>query len=185
MFSHRTHWNREENQLSRTLAELRAAGKSILDLTRSNPTECGFTYDEKGIQLALTEPEILRYRPDARGINSAREAVSAYYADQEIRVSPDDIVLTAGTSEAYSFVFKLLCNPGDEILIPAPGYPLFDFLGDLCDVKLVRYPLLQGHGWHIDFAALAAAVSERTRALIVVHPNNPTGHYATASEQRA
>jgi alanine-synthesizing transaminase len=183
MFSERTRWNLEENRLSRTLAQLRASGKPILDLTRSNPTECGFTYDEKGIQRAFAQPELHLYQPNPRGIVSAREAVSAYYEQQRIHVATDDLILTSGTSEAYSFVFRLLCNPGDEVLIPAPGYPLFDFLADLCDVKLVRYPLIYDHGWQIDFSALSAVASARTKALIVVHPNNPTGHYTSEAEQ--
>ncbi len=183
MFSERTRWNLAENRLTRSLAELRASGKPILDLTRSNPTECGFTYDEKGIQHAFAQPELRLYQPDPRGIRSAREAVTAYYEQQQIQVATDDLVLTSGTSEAYSFIFRLLCNPGDEVLIPAPGYPLFDFLADLCDVKLVRYPLVYDHGWQIDFPALAAATSGRTRGLIVVHPNNPTGHYISGSQQ--
>jgi aspartate/methionine/tyrosine aminotransferase len=183
MFSDRTRWNLEENRLSRKLVELRASGQTILDLTRSNPTECGFSYDEQGIQPALSRPASLLYQPDPRGIKSAREAVSAYYEQQQLYLAADDLILTSGTSEAYSFIFRLLCNPGDEVLIPAPGYPLFDFLADLCDVKLVRYPLLYDHGWQIDFAALAAASSSRTKALIVVHPNNPTGHYASPPEQ--
>lgn len=182
-FARRTRWNLDENSLSRALAALRAAGTPILDLTRSNPTDCGFEYDEKGIQCAFAHSEILRYVPDPRGMLCAREAVSSYYADLQAPVSPGDLVLTSGTSEGYSFVFRLLCNPGDEVLIPSPGYPLFDFLADLCDVKLVRYPLLYDHGWQIDFSALAAAASDRTRAVIVVHPNNPTGHYTSASEQ--
>jgi aspartate/methionine/tyrosine aminotransferase len=183
MYSERTRWNLAENRLSRTLAELRASGEPILDLTRSNPTECGFTYDEKGIQRASAHPEMLLYQPNPRGIMSAREAVSAYYEQQQIPLAADDLVLTSGTSEAYSFVFRLLCNCGDEVLIPAPGYPLFDFLAGLCDVKLVRYPLIYDHGWQIDFPALAAAASVRTKALIVVHPNNPTGHYTSAAGQ--
>jgi aspartate/methionine/tyrosine aminotransferase len=122
------------------------------------------------------------YQPNPRGIISAREAISAYYEELQIPVA-DDLVLTSGTSEAYSFVFRLLCNSADEVLIPAPGYPLFDFLADLCDVRLVRYPLIYDHGWQIDFPALAAASSARTKALIVVHPNNPTGHYTSAAEQ--
>ena len=183
IFSDRTRWNLAENRLSRTLAELRASGKPILDLTRSNPTECGFTYDEKGIARAFANPGILQYQPNPRGLINAREAVGAYYDQQQIPVAPDDLLLTSGTSEAYSFVFRLLCNPGDEVLIPAPGYPLFDFLADLCDVKLVRYPLLYDHGWQIDFSALSAVLSARTKALIVVHPNNPTGHYTSAAEQ--
>src|SRR5713101_7780880 len=183
MFSERTRWNLAENRLTRALAELRASGKPILDLTRSNPTECGFSYDEKGIQHAFAQPELRLYQPDPRGIRSAREAVTAYYEQQQIQVATDDLVLTSGTSEAYSFIFRLLCNPGDEVLIPAPGYPLFDFLADLCDVKLVRYPLVYDHGWQIDFPALDAATSGRTRGLIVVHPNNPTCHYISGSEQ--
>jgi len=183
MFSERTRWNLAENRLTRTLAELRASGKVILDLTRSNPTECGFTYDENGIQQAFAQSARQLYQPNPRGIRSSREAVTAYYEQQQIPVAADDLVLTSGTSEAYSFIFRLLCNPGEEVLIPAPGYPLFDFLADLCDVTLVRYPLVYDHGWQIDFAALAAATSGRTRGLIVVHPNNPTGHYVSASEQ--
>ena len=140
-------------------------------------------YDRPGIQRAFAQSEILRYQPDPRGMLRTREAVCAYYADLRTSVAPHDLVLTSGTSEGYSFVFRLLCNPGDEVLIPSPGYPLFDFLADLCDVKLVRYPLLYDHGWQIDFAALASVASARTRALIVVHPNNPTGHYTPAGEQ--
>jgi aspartate/methionine/tyrosine aminotransferase len=183
MFSERTRWNLEKNRLSHKLAELRASGKTILDLTRSNPTECGFSYDQERIQKALGRAESLRYQPDPRGIKSARRAVSAYYQQQQVQMAADDLILASGTSEAYSFIFRLLCNPGDEVLIPAPSYPLFDFLADLSDVKLVRYPLLYDHGWQIDFAALAAASSPRTKALIVVHPNNPTGHYASPAEQ--
>jgi alanine-synthesizing transaminase len=178
-FSERTGWSREENRISLALVKLREAGAAVLDLARSNPTECGFRYDEDGIRQAVSSSEILRYEPDPRGLAAAREAVCAYGA----HVEPDDLVLASGTSEGYSFLFRLLCNAGDEVLIPSPGYPLFDFLADLCDVKLVRFPLVYGHGWQIDFSALAAAASERTRAMIVVHPNNPTGHYTSESEQ--
>jgi len=185
MFSDRTHWNLRQNRLSRVLAEVRGRGTHILDLSRSNPTECGFAYDEKAIQRAFTQTELFRYVPDPRGIKYAREALRAYYQERDVPVAADDLVLTAGTSEAYSFVFRLLCNPGDEVLIPSPGYPLLEFLADLCDVKLIRYPLLYDDGWQIDFSALAAALSERARGLIVVHPNNPTGHYTSAREQAA
>ena len=183
IFSERTGWNREVNRLSRVLGELRAVGTPVLDLTRSNPTECGFQYDEAVIRQAFSGSDILRYAPDPRGMVAARDAISAYYGASGVRVGADDLVLTSGTSEAYSFLFRLLCNAGDEVLIPSPGYPLFDFLADLCDVKLVRFPLVYDHGWQIDFAALAAAATERTRALMVVHPNNPTGHYVSAKEQ--
>jgi aspartate/methionine/tyrosine aminotransferase len=183
MFSDRTDWNLQQNRLSRLLAEVRGRGSLILDLSRSNPTECGFTYDEKAIERAFTQTALFRYVPDPRGFKYAREAIRDYYQERHVPVAADDLLLTAGTSEAYSFVFRLLCNPGDEVLIPSPGYPLFEFLADLCDVKLIRYPLLYDHGWQIDFSALVAAVSERSRGLIVVHPNNPTGHYTSAREQ--
>ena len=182
-FSERTGWNREENRITRVLEALRAAGAPLLDLTRSNPTECGFRYDEAAIRKALSGSEILRYAPSPQGIAAARDAVAACYLTNVVRVAPEDVVLTSGTSEGYSFLFRLLCNAGDEVLIPSPGYPLFDFLADLCDVKLVRFPLVYDHGWQIDFAALAAAANERTRAVIVVHPNNPTGHYVSTKEQ--
>jgi alanine-synthesizing transaminase len=183
MFAERTRWNLEENRLSLALAELRQRGVPILDLTRSNPTECGFTYDVPSIQRAFAQSEMLRYAPDPRGTPAAREAICSYYQERGASVDAGELLLTSGTSEGYSFVFRLLCNPGDEVLIPCPSYPLFDFLADLCDVKLVRYPLHYDHGWQIDFSALAAAATARTRALIVVHPNNPTGHYTAAAEQ--
>src|SRR5262249_20820242 len=113
------------------------------------------------------------------------EAVADYYNAQRSRfVSAEDVVLTTGTSEGYSYLFHLLCEAGDEVMIPAPGYPLFDFLADLCDVKLVRFPLVYDHGWQIDFRVLAEATTSRTRAVVVVHPNNPTGHYVSDMEQK-
>ena len=182
-FSQRTGWNREENRISRVLEELRVDGKRVLDLTQSNPTACGFRYNEAEIRQAISTGEVLRYEPNPKGLAVARSAICAYYEASGTGLEADDLVLTSGTSEGYSFLFRLLCNAGDEVLIPSPGYPLFDFLADLCDVKLVRFPLVYDHGWQIDFAALAAAASERTRAVIVVHPNNPTGHYVSESEQ--
>jgi alanine-synthesizing transaminase len=182
MFADRTKWNLAPNRLSETLARHRAAGKPLIDLTVSNPTECGFAYEERAILEALGNPEALRYRPVPRGLVSARQAVCEYYAEHRAAVGVDDIVLTTSTSEAYSYVFRLLCNPRDEILIPAPSYPLFDFLGDIQDVKLVRYRLLYDHGWQIDFHALEQAITRRTRAVIVVHPNNPTGHFTKSAE---
>jgi aspartate/methionine/tyrosine aminotransferase len=182
MFAQRTNWDLAANRLSATLTQHRAAGKPLLDLTVSNPTDCGFAYDNDAILDALRNPESLKYEPVARGLASARTAVAEYYAERAARVSIDDIFLTTSTSEAYSYAFRLLCNPGDELLIPAPSYPLFDFLADIQDVKLVRYPLLYDHGWQIDFHALEHAITPRTCGLIVVHPNNPTGHFAKRAE---
>ena len=153
-----------------------------MDLTVSNPTECGFEYDQRTILDALRNPAALKYEPAPRGLVSARQAVREYYAERGAAIDIDDIFLTTSTSEAYSFVFQLLCNPGDEILIPAPSYPLFDFLADIQDVKLARYPLVYDHGWQIDFHAVEQAITPRARALIVVHPNNPTGHFTKRAE---
>ncbi len=182
MFAKRTNWNLAPNRLSEALAAHRAAGKPLLDLTVSNPTECGFEYDRSAILDALSNPAALTYEPNPKGLESARRAVASYYADRGDDVSPEDVFLTTSTSEAYSYVFRTLCNPGDELLIPSPSYPLFDFLADIQDVSLVRYPLLYDHGWQIDFHALEQAITPRTRGVIVVHPNNPTGNFVKPAE---
>jgi aspartate/methionine/tyrosine aminotransferase len=182
MFADRTNWNLSPNRLSEALDRHRAAGKPVIDLTVSNPTECGFDYDEQAILRALSNPAALAYEPNPRGLESARQSVAAYYAERGCQVPVDSIFLTTSTSEAYSYVFRLLCNPGDEVLVPAPSYPLFGFLAEIQDVKLIHYPLLYDHGWQIDFHALQQAISPRTRAIIVVHPNNPTGHYTKPHE---
>jgi alanine-synthesizing transaminase len=182
MFAERTNWNLAGNRLSEALARHRAGGKVLLDLTASNPTECGFAYGSEAILAALRNPAALRYEPNCKGLESARLAVTQYYSARRVAISADDIVLTTSTSEAYSFVFRLLCDPGDELLIPAPSYPLFAFLADIQDVKLVRYPLIYDHGWQIDFHSLQQAITPRTRGVIVVNPNNPTGHFVKEKE---
>ncbi|HEV2297561.1 MAG TPA: pyridoxal phosphate-dependent aminotransferase [Candidatus Acidoferrales bacterium] len=182
MFAKRTNWNLATNRLSEALAKHRASGKPLLDLTASNPTKCGFRYDGAAILEAFANQACLNYDPEPRGLATARTAVAEYYAARGVKLSIDDIFLTTSTSEAYSFVFRLLCNPGDELLIPAPSYPLFEFLSDIQDVKLVRYPLVYDDGWQIDFHALRTVISPRTRGVIVVNPNNPTGHFVKREE---
>ncbi|MFL6388445.1 MAG: pyridoxal phosphate-dependent aminotransferase [Terriglobales bacterium] len=182
MFASRTNWNLKPNRLAEALERHKSSGRRLLDLSASNPTDCGFKYDAPAIMRSLCAPASLQYHPDPKGLKSARQAVSAYYAEQGEAVAVDDLILTASTSEAYSFVFRLLCNPGDELLIPTPGYPLFDFLADVNDVKLVRYPLFYDHGWHIDMHALKQAITPSTQGIIIVHPNNPTGHFAKPEE---
>jgi len=184
MFAKRTNWNLETNRLSAALAAHRAAGKPLIDLTISNPTECGFQYDEEAILDALRNPMALKYEPNPRGLAVARDAVAKYYLARGAIVSTDNIFLTTSTSEAYSYVFRTLCNPDDEVLIPEPSYPLFEFLADIQDVRLVRYPLVYDCGWQIDFHALEQAITPRTRGVIVVHPNNPTGHFLKLEEMR-
>jgi len=177
MFADRTNWNLDANRLSEALARHRAIRRPLLDLTASNPTECGFNYDRPAIMRALSDADALDYKPDPKGLETARQAVAAYYAARSNEVSIENILLTTSTSEAYSFVFRMLCNPGDELLIPTPSYPLFEFLADIQDVKLARYPLVYDYHWQIDFHALEQAITSRTRGAIVVHPNNPTGHF--------
>lgn len=184
MFAKRTGWNLEQNRLSIALAARRAGGKPLIDLTISNPTECGFVYDDDLILRALQNPAALKYEPNPRGLAVARDAVVDYYAGRGANAAREDVFLTTSTSEAYSFVFRTLCDPGDEVLIPSPSYPLFDLLADIQDVRLVRYPLVYDHGWQIDFHGLERAVSSRTRAVIVVNPNNPTGNYCRPQEIR-
>jgi len=175
-FSARTSWDLGESRLS---VAIRTSTRPLLDLTLSNPTACGFEYDLAPI------PAPSLYNPDPRGIPSARAAVADYYAGHRAEVSPEQLILTTSTSEAYSFLFRLLCDPGDEILVAQPSYPLFDFLATLDDVRLQPYPLFYDFGWWIDLAQLESRITSRTRAILVVHPNNPTGHATSLAERHA
>jgi len=180
-FSERTNWNTETTDLAREHRDRIAAGLPIADLTQSNPTRCGFAYPPS-LLSALTDPRALVYDPEPCGLLPARQAVAAYYADHGVALDPQQIVLTTSTSEAYSFLFRLLSDPGDEILILQPGYPLFDFLAALDDVRLIAVPLVYENGWQIDPESIRRAITPRTRAIVVVHPNNPTGHFTKPFE---
>lgn len=184
MFSRRTSWKLTPNRFAEAQQQALSSGREVLDLTVSNPTRAELHYEPEAIVHAFSNPEMLDYDPQPKGLLSARKAVAAYYRKQEVSgLDPERIVLTTSTSEGYGYVFRLLCNPEDEILVPKPSYPLFEFLADLQDVKLVPYPLLYDHGWQIDFPSLYKAVNHRTRAVVVVHPNNPTGSYVSRVEQ--
>ncbi len=182
-FSARTAWNTGESALAQAVREARARGQDIVDLTVSNPTVCGFHFEQEMILGALTQPASMLYDPNPRGILSAREAVTRYYGDHGAEVGPESLILTTSTSEAYSFLFRLLCDPGDEVLIAQPGYPLFDFLADLESVRLLTFPLFYDYGWWIDFAELERRVGRATRAIVIVSPNNPTGHATRKAER--
>jgi alanine-synthesizing transaminase len=185
MFSKRTNWKLNPNKYTRALEEMRAADASIVDLTVSNPTQCGFHYDAEHILKAFQNRNALTYEPEAKGLLRAREEVARYYReDHGVVVDPQSVLLTTSTSDAYSYVFRLLCDPHDEILVPKPSYPLFDFLGELQDVSLVPYPLEYAHGWFVDFPSLVRAVTPRTRAVLMVHPNNPTGSYVRREQRQ-
>jgi alanine-synthesizing transaminase len=188
MFASRTDWKLEPNRFSLALEAHRRSGRKLLDLTASNPTTCGFSYPEQQILAALANPRALEYRPESRGLPATRAAIAEYYRDRAAfagsidRVDPDRIFLTSSTSEAYTYVFRLLCEAGDQILVPEPSYPLLEFLADLADIRLAPYPLLYDHGWQIDLEGLGAALTPRSRAILVVHPNNPTGSFVKPRE---
>lgn len=187
-FSLRTSWDHRPSDLSVAIAAERTAGRELFDLTVSNPTLCDFEYDAEAILSPLNSsfnrPAALVYAPDPRGMRSARQSIVRYYAQRGAAVGPESLILTTSTSEAYSWLFRLLCDPGDEVLAAQPGYPLFDFLADLDDVVLTSYPLFYDHGWWIDFAELERSVGPRTRAILIVHPNNPTGHWTHRAERQ-
>jgi alanine-synthesizing transaminase len=182
-WSARTRWDLAETPWAQHLTRLRTAGERLWDLTASNPTHCGFSYDPDAVFAPLHDRSALVYEPDPKGLLVARQAISLYYREHRADVDPERIFLTASTSEAYSFLFRLLCDPGDEVLIGQPGYPLFDFLAQLDDVRLVPHQLLYDHGWVLDPEALRRRITPRTRAIMVVHPNNPTGHFTRAEER--
>jgi aspartate/methionine/tyrosine aminotransferase len=182
VFSGRLNWSQQPNRLSALLEKKRQAGTTVLDLTESNPTRVGLDYPQAEILAALADANALRYHPAPRGIDSARDAVAAYYRDRGTPISVGDVLLTANTSEAYAYLFKLLTNPGDEILAPRPSYPLFEFLAALESVQIRQYPLRYDGVWHVDFAALERAITPRTQAIVVVNPNNPTGSFLKRAE---
>jgi aspartate/methionine/tyrosine aminotransferase len=183
-FSTRTGWDLRESAFAESIRRAKSEGRDLVDLTVSNPTVCGFTYDRDAILAPLSDIRALTYDPDPRGMLSAREAVAGYYADHSAQISPAALILTTSTSEAYGYLFRLLCDAGDEILVAQPSYPLFDFLADLEDVRLRPYPLFYDYGWWINFAELERRIGPKTRAIVLVHPNNPTGH-CTGREERA
>jgi alanine-synthesizing transaminase len=183
MFASRTDWSLRPNRLSIAIDERRAQGLPFIDLTESNPTRCGFSVDAQRVLAALANPRSLTYEPDPHGLLYARRAVARYYDERGIRVDPEQIFLTTSTSEAYSYVFRLLANPGDNILVPRPSYPLFDFLARLNDLELLSYPLIYNQGWQIDGQALPTHLDARTKAVLAVHPNNPTGSFLQERER--
>jgi aspartate/methionine/tyrosine aminotransferase len=183
VFSSRLHWDLRPNPLTELLRAKRLAGASVLDLTESNPTNAGLAFPADEILGALADARSLRYEPTPAGLIAAREAVAdRYYAPRGDKVDASRILLTASTSEAYAFLIKLLSEPGDELLVPRPSYPLFEFLATLENIRISYYPLIYHEGWSIDTGALAGAITERTRAVVLVNPNNPTGSFVKRRE---
>lgn len=176
-FSARSQFAVELNRLTRAVSEARSLGKELIDLSAGNPTELGLSPPAEVISMVLSDADSGRYEPEPFGLLSAREAVA-----KELAADPRNVMLTASTSEAYSHLFKLLCDPGDSVLVPSPSYPLFDVLAQLENVALIPYRLDYDGEWHLDADALAAARAANTRAVITVHPNNPTGSFLKRDE---
>lgn len=172
--------HREVNAITRAVEQLRAAGVPYIDLSESNPTRVGLPYPS-GILDALADPRALVYEPHPLGLRSAREAVAGEFERRGTAVDPEHLLLSASTSEAYSWLFKLLCDPGDAVLVPQPSYPLFEYLGALEGVRTVPYPLAYHGRWEIDLHGMENA-PESTRAVLAVSPNNPTGSFLSARD---
>lgn len=183
-FSRRTAWDRAENSLARGARDFAVDRPDLVDLTSTNPTRIGLVSIE-GLPALLGDPASAIYSPEPRGMLAAREAVASYYQALGLEVDPERVLLTASTSEAYAWIFKLLCDPGDEVLVPSPSYPLFEYLAGLEGVRVRTYPLTRATGHSIETAGLAAEITDRTRAIVLVHPNNPTGTLVRRGEARA
>jgi len=182
MFSHRTDWSFALNPLMLRLKELKEKQIKVFDLTESNPTRAGFSYPKNEILKSLSKPESLLYQPEPFGDIKARQAVCAMYERQGFSVEPSRVILTSSSSEAYSFLFRLLLNPHEAVLFPRPSYPLFDFLAQLNDAEICPYPLVYKKTWEVDEEGLKAAVTDKTKALVLVNPNNPTGSFIKEQE---
>lgn len=186
-FSSRTAWDRTENPLTALIAEVKCEGRRLVDLTESNPTRAGII-DSTPLVALLGDARGTSYAPLPLGHPIAREAVVAAYHERGLPARADRVVLSASTSESYSWIFKLLCERGDRVLVPAPSYPLFEFLARLEDVELETYPLVREEAFRIDLGALeraAARAEGRARAIVLVHPNNPTGSFVRKDEAKA
>ena len=195
-FSDRTGWDLSEDPLAAAIRSARSEGRELTDLTVSNPLACGFDYPAD-LLGQFASPLALGYAPEPFGMLTARQAVADYYRDHHAAIPPARICLTASTSEAYSYLFHLLCDPGDEVLAARPSYPLLDFIARLDAIRLREFDLRYDpnadpnadagsvHAWSIDFDALAAAITPRTRAIVLVHPNNPTGSFVSSAERSA
>ena len=184
-FSRRFPWDHPLNRLTQAAAERSARGLPTIDLTETNPTRVGIHYPEEELAALLGRVSVSRYEPHPRGLLEAREALAAALTQPGDTVSPDDLILTASTSESYSYLFKLFADPGDEVLTATPSYPLLDSLAALDSLDLRHFRLKLRDRFEIDPEAAELALSERTRLLAVVHPGNPTGSYLSIRERDA
>jgi alanine-synthesizing transaminase len=184
MFTERTNWNSKSNRVAQKAAALRSSGRKLLDLTQSNPTRCGFRYLDSHMLDPLMRADALVHHPSPKGLTEPREAIAAYYRSQGFEVDPFHICIVAGTSDAYSYLFRMLLEPGESLLVPSPSYPLLDFIARLNDVTLKSYPLHYDDRWWVDIDAIRETADDRTRAIVIINPNNPTGSFVSKGEMR-
>jgi aspartate/methionine/tyrosine aminotransferase len=184
MFSTRTQWDRTPNRLSAALGEAKASGRAIIDLTESNPTRAGI-FDTTALIAELGHPRGTTYEPEPLGHPAARRAVAAYYASRGLTVDATRIVVAASTSESYAWLFGLLADAGDNILIPRPSYPLFGWIGEMQGVHLRPYSLRREGDFRVDLEDVRRKIDKKTRAVVLVHPNNPTGSFVRRDEADA
>lgn len=182
MLSGRLNWSTEQTRLSRAIERARSEPMPVLDLSCSNPTAVGLPYPHDDIAAAFSRVTDYSYRPNPLGMLTARREIADQYERKGLSVSPEQIVLTSSTSEGYSFLLKLLCDVGDEVLVPSPSYPLFDYLIPLDTARPQPYWLAFDGNWFIDFDDLQRRINTRTKAIVVVNPNNPTGQYLKRHE---
>ncbi|TGK08506.1 pyridoxal phosphate-dependent aminotransferase [Leptospira selangorensis] len=181
-FSDRFEFISGENDLYSLLESFKRSGEDWIDLTISNPTKVGLVYPREAILHSLEKQESMEYDPNPKGTQNARKSIIGYYKEKGHTISEEDLFLTSSSSEAYSYLIKLLCNPGEEVLIPSPGYPLFEFLSLLDGVEFNSYKLDQNAEWKIDFEDLNSKITNKTKILFLVSPNNPTGNLLTSEE---
>jgi hypothetical protein len=184
-YSERLSWSFFENAYSQAIAGKRRANAPLLDLSLSNPTTAlASVYPHDAIRRAFGSLETFLYEPDPSGLVEARQAIAAYYRKDGTAISAENILLTSSTSEAYALLFKLFCDPGDEVLAPVPSYPLFEYLSALESVRMVPYSLVYDGSWYVDFKEMERQITPRTRAIVLVNPNNPTGSFLKDPECR-
>ncbi|PJZ78257.1 pyridoxal phosphate-dependent aminotransferase [Leptospira neocaledonica] len=181
-FSDRFEFIPGENDLYSLLESFKRSEQDWIDLTVSNPTKVGLVYPREAILHSIEKPESMEYDPNPKGMLNARKSIVGYYKEKGYNISEEDLFLTSSSSEAYSYLIKLLCNPGEEVLIPSPGYPLFEFLSLLDGVEFNSYKLDQNDSWKIDFEDLGSKITNKTKILFLVSPNNPTGSLLTSEE---
>ncbi|TGL60306.1 pyridoxal phosphate-dependent aminotransferase [Leptospira ognonensis] len=174
----------EDNQLS-TIRKSKEADKiNIIDMVNSNPIQSGLIFPMEVISHNLDSKSTSTYNPNPKGQLQARKAISNFFHSKQVKVDPADLLLTASTSESYSFLFKLLTNPGDEVLVPSPGYPLFSFLTEFENINAIDFPLYEAEKgkWQYNLESMKSKVSKLTRAVIIVSPANPTGSFLSKSD---